>query len=134
MTENLKKTIQEEIIKLPKESQSVINTFGWENISEKIGKKYLLNEEEINILQAEIAVVLLGVDRENDLSMGIEEEVGVSKNEAIKIASDIEKEILQPMLIAREKLIKNNMPFKNPTWKQTVNFIVSGGDYSAFIG
>jgi len=106
MTDKLKQIIKEELVKLPKESQEVINTFGWEKVSEEIGKKYLLNENEINSLQVEIAMVLLGVTEEDILSINIENRVGTSKNEAEKITAEINQKIFEPMLEKRDSLVK----------------------------
>ena len=61
MTEKLKQIIKEETAKLPKESQDVINVFDWGTISEEIGKKYLLNENETNDLQVETLLILIGL-------------------------------------------------------------------------
>lgn len=133
MTEKLKQIIKDELVKLPKESQEVINTFDWGTISEDIGKKYLLNENEINGLQVEIALVLLGIVEEDSLSLNIESRVGTSKNEAIKIIEETNQKIFNPMLEKIEEITKNKARTQNPNWNQRVDFIISGGDYSVFI-
>lgn len=133
MNEKLKKIISNEIIKLPKESQEVISSFGWESILKEIGKKFLLNENEIYQLQVETALILLGIAEEDLLSLNIENRVGISKEEAIKIAEEISQKIFNPMVEKRNKLIKENLQIKNQNWQQTINFIISGGDYSVFI-
>ena len=133
MTEKLKQIIKDESAKLSKELQEVINTFDWGTISEEIGKKYLLTEDEINGLQVEIGLVLLGIVEEHFLSLNIEDRVGTSKNEAIKITEEINQKIFNPMLEKRAEITKNKMFTYNPNWKQRVNFIISGGDYSVFI-
>ena len=133
MTDKLKQIIKEELVKLPKESQEVINSFDWGTISEEIGKKYLLSEDEINSLQVEISLILLEVV-ENDLfALNIENRVGTSKNEATKIAEEINQKIFVPMLEKRESLIKNRIQADKLDWKKSINFIVSGGDYSVFM-
>ena len=133
MTDKLKQIIKEELIKLPRESQEVINTFDWGTISEEIGKKYLLDENEINGLQVEIGLVLLGIVEEDFLSLNIESRVGTSKNESIKMMEEIKQKIFAPMLKKRESLIRNKPRTNKSDWKQTINFIISGGDYSVFI-
>lgn len=132
MTEKLKQIIKEELIKLPEESQEVINTFDWGTISEEIGKKYLLDNNEINGLQTEIFLVLSGIVEEDFLSLNIENRVGTSKNEAIKITEEVNQQIFKPMLEQLELLVKNNLNSKNQSWEQRINFIISGGDYSVF--
>jgi roadblock/LC7 domain-containing protein len=37
------------------------------------------------------------------------------------------------MLKKLELSVRNSFKYKNANWKQTVNFIVSGGNYSAFL-
>lgn len=132
MTEELKQTIKNGVERLPKEAQEVVNNFDWLKISEKIGKKNLLDEKEIDILQNEIGFVLIEVNGQDRLVSRIEDNVGTSKLEAIKINNDINQEIFKPLLAQMESSIKSNIKFLKPSWKQSVNFIVSGGDYSVF--
>lgn len=133
MTEELKKTIKEGITKLPKEAQEVMNAFDWITISYEIGKKYLLDENEINILQNEIGLVLIENNDQNLLTLNIENNVGTSKNEAVKIAEEISEKIFKPMFEKMELIVKNKIKNTTPKWDQSVNFIISGGDYSSFI-
>lgn len=133
MTNTLQKIIKDSLLDLPKESQEVINTFGWDSISKDIGEKSLLNENEINQLQVEIALILLGIVGEEFLSINIENRVGTSKNEAEKISKEINQTIFTPMLEKRDKLIKENLQIKEKSWDKRVDFIVSGGDYSVFV-
>ena len=98
MTEELKQKIKEEMVKLPKEAQEVINTFDWVKISEEIGKKNLLDDDEVNILQSEIGLILIETNRPDMLTIKIEDNIGTSKNEAIKIEKEIREKIFTPML------------------------------------
>ena len=75
MTEKLQKIIKEEIAKLPKENQEVINAFDWVKITEEIGKKYLLGESEIGDLQVETILVLVGLEEPDSYTRNIENEV-----------------------------------------------------------
>ena len=65
MTEELKQTIKNGVEKLPKEIQEVVNNFDWLKVSEEIGKRNLLDEFEINILQNEIGLVLIESKRQD---------------------------------------------------------------------
>lgn len=133
MTDKLKQTIKEEIGKLPKENQGVINNFGWEKISEEIGKKYLLSENEINDFQIETLLVLVRVEDINDYAKNIEDNVGTSKKEAEKIADEAFKKIFTPIGSELEENIKKSGIVENSTVEQSLNFILSGGDYSVFV-
>ena len=132
-TEKLKSVIQREVAKLPKESQEAINAFDWVNITEEIGKKYLLNEVEINDLQVQTLLVLIGLTDPEYYAQSIENEIGTSKNEAEKIAEEVLEKIFTPINDILVENIKKNLKNKNPNPTQTLNFILSGGDYSAFL-
>lgn len=133
MTEKLKQIIQEEVTKLPKEKQEAINALDWENIVEEISKKYLLTENEMNDFQVETLLVLIGLNDLDFYATNIENNVGTGKNEAEKIAEEVNQKIFTPIYDALTKKIEGNLKNKNPNWQQTLDFIVSGGDYSAYI-
>ena len=97
MTEKLKNIIKEEMAKLPKENQEAINTFDWVNIAEEIGKKYLLDESEINDLQVETLLILIGLEDPDLYANNIENNVGTSKDEANKIAEEVIQKIFVPI-------------------------------------
>jgi len=133
MTEELKQTIKEEMQMLSKESQEAINAFSWEKISEEIGKKHFLNNEEINLLQADISLVMLGILEQEFLSTRIENDVITSKEEAKIISEEIIQQIYKPTLKTLEQNIKKSLSSRSIHWKQNLDFILSGGDYTAFI-
>ena len=133
MNEKLKQKLREEIVKLPKEHQNVINAFDWGKISEEVGNLNLLDEDEIKDLQTEVGLVLVGLEDQDLLALNIENNVGTSKIEAIKITAEVNQQIFKPMLEQLELLAKNNLNSKNQSWNQRINFIVSGGDYSSFM-
>jgi len=132
MTEKLKQTIKEELIKLPKETRDTVNAFDWGKVSEEIGKKYLLNESEVNDLQVETVLVLVGLAYADEYALNIENNVGTSKEEAEKITEEISQKIFSPISETIRKTIEDNLKNKSPNMEQTLNFIISGGDYSAF--
>lgn len=132
MTEKLKQTIKGEMARLPNDAQEAINAFDWVKISEEIGKKYLLTENEITFFQAEIGLTLVGLSDPNYFAQNVENEVGTGRDEARKMADEVFQRILTPIAnIAIEK-IKKNLNNKKPDWRQTLHFVLSGGDYFAF--
>lgn len=133
MTEKLKEVIKREVAKLPKENQEVINSSGWERISEEIGKRYLINEKEINDFQTQTLLVLIGLEEIDYYPDNIENNVGLSKREAMIIAREVDKKIFKPIVDAIAEKIKNSDVIKNPKWDQSLNFILSGGNYSSFM-
>lgn len=133
MTEKSKTIIKEKIFNLPKELQNAINISGWEKMSEEIGKKYLLSEDEINTFQLETASLLLGFIDEDSYPLNIEDSVGVSSEEAKKITGEVNQNIFNPIYETLQKNIKNNLKEKDIKWEKTLEFILSGGDYSVFL-
>jgi len=133
MTEKLKQKINEEILKLPKERQEAINVIDWGKITEEIGKKFLLTENEINNLQIETGLALVGLTDLDFYMTNIENNVGLTAGEANKITVETFDKIFTPIANKIESSIKNRLKSQKPRWNQVVNFIVSGGDYSNFI-
>lgn len=133
MNNQLKKTIEEEIAKMPIEIQSAINSVDWITVSEEIGKKHLLDEEDIVNVQTEIVYVLIGIEHITSLATNIEYKINISKNESEKISLEILEKICQPIAEKLTENIKNTIKDKKTTWQQNINFILSGGDYSVFL-
>lgn len=133
ISEKSKNLIKEEMLNLPKEVQDAINSLDWESIAEQIGKKYLLDENEINTFQLETASFILGLVDEDLYPRNIEDEVGTSRAEAEKIAREVEEKIFKPIYDTMIENIKNSQKSKSSTAEQNLNFILSGGDYSAFV-
>lgn len=133
MTEKLQQTIKEEISQLPIEGQEAIGSVDWLKIAEEIGKKYLLDESEIEDLQLETLLVLTGITDPEFFSINVENQVGTTKNEAGKIADEVFKQIFIPISNLTTENIKNSLNNKNPNSEQTLNFILSGGNYLTLV-
>jgi len=133
MTEKLKSIIKEEVMKLPKEAQEAINAFDWVKVAEEIGKEYKFSESEVNNFQVETLLVLVGIEESESYPKNIEDEVGTSREEAEKIAKEAFQKIFTPISKILEENIKKNLGNKKPNHEQNLDFILSGGDYSAFM-
>lgn len=133
MTEKLQQTIKEELAQLPKEGQDVINSVDWVKIAEEIGKKFQLEESEVEDFQLETLLVLIGAVDSEFYAINIENHVNTTKDTATKMADEGFQKIFFLIKNILEENIKKNMKDKNPSPEQTLNFILSGGDYSAFI-
>ncbi len=134
MTEKLSQTIKEEIAQLPKEVQEAIRSFDWIKIAEQIGNGNQLDEEEIEDFQLETLLVLIGAVDPEFYAINIENHVNTTKEKAENIAREAFQKIYAPISNSIRENVKNSLKYKNPNWKQTVDFIISGGNYSAFIG
>ena len=132
MTENLQKVMREEILKLPKENQDAINSINWGDIVEEIGLNFQMTDEEIDELQLNTGLVLLGVENLDFIGFSAENN-GETKEDAQKISNEVFNQVLEPIANKIEASIKRKLMSQVPKWDQSVNFIVSGGDYSVFI-
>lgn len=130
MTEKLKQQIEEKMSGLPKNTKGIINSFGWIGMSEEIGRKYLLDDSEINMLQAEAGLALAGLIDPDLFIKNIEVDIGTSRAEAEKIANEVLEKIFKPIAAKIEENIKESAKTKDANLSQNVNFILSGGDYA----
>jgi hypothetical protein len=132
MTEKLKQIAKEEIEKLPKDKREAVNAIDWVKITEEIGAKYLFDERKINDFQVETLLALVGLTDPQFYATNIENAVGAIKDDAVNIADEVLQKIFIPITNIGIENIKKNLKNKNPDYKQTLDFILSGGNYSAF--
>jgi hypothetical protein len=126
-------TIKDELSKLPRETQAAIESLDWLNLVEEISLKHLLTEEETVILQKEVFLALLGLRHADALITNIEDNVGTTKEGATEIAKDLHEKIFVPVANKIEENIKEKIKNSEINFEQTVDFILSGGDYSSFV-
>jgi len=132
MTDKLFETMKEEIKKLPKENQVAIESFDWGEKVEEISKKYNLTEDEVNDVQTETGIFLLGLC-DYDLFILNLEDVVLIESTANGLAREIFENIFTPIAEMIEASIRGGLKNQIVRWDQSVNFVVSGGDYSNFI-
>ena len=125
--------MKEEILKLPKETQGAINAFDWTKVSEEIGQRYSFDENEINNFQIETGLFLLGFVDRDSYTLNVETEVGTSRNEAVKITEEVNQKIFNPVYNFLEENIKKSIKNEEPNWMQNLNFILTEGNYLAFL-
>ena len=97
MTDKLKKIIEEEIGKLPARHQKAIGSLDWAGLTESIAARYDLLPDEINDLQVEVLLVLTGLSDPEIFASTIEDELGLTAEEAQKIGGEITEKILIPI-------------------------------------
>jgi len=131
--ENPQQIIEKEMSALPQEMQEVLATFDWIKTTTNLGKENGLNDEEADDLLLETFLVLIGAALPQFYAVNIENQVGTSKGEAEKIAKEAFEKIFVPIKKILDENIKKELKNKKPTPVQTLNFILSGGDYSAFM-
>ncbi len=133
MTDKLKQTIEEEVAKLPKEWKEAVESSDWIKKTEDIGKSFGLDEDKINDLELETLIALVGATDQDFFATNIENQVETTTNEADQLAKKISADIIIPVILKMTESIKKNIAGKKTTWKQDVDFILSGGDYSVFM-
>jgi len=133
MTDKLKQIIKKQVGSLSLHEQEAINSVNWPSICEEIGKKNLLDDSETNDLVVKTLLVLLRLENIDAFSKNIENEIGLSKEEADKISGEVEEGVFKPIYEKLFEKIKVNMKGKTPGWEQSLGFILSGGDYSVFL-
>ncbi len=133
MNEKIKQLLLEEMLKLPKDLQTAINSFDWLKACEELGTKYSLTEQEINDFKAETGLVLVGLVDIDFYASTIEDNLLLTNEDSKNIAKDAEEKIFIPIANKREELIKNNIKNKELPWTDSMLFVLSGGDYS-FLG
>ena len=122
-----------EMALLPKGKQEVINSLNWEKTIEEIGKNHNLLEDEIEVLKEEVKLILVNNEYRYFISLNLQENTNIKKDEAEKIAKEVEEKIFTPMMNKLNENIKKTLKIRNIHWQQNLNFILSGGDYTAFI-
>jgi hypothetical protein len=133
MTDKLKQIVIEELAKVSPEQQGAINSLPWADISEEISKKYSLDESTLNDLQTETFLVLIGLEEPFDFSLNLGNNAGLESGTCEKIGQEIEERIFIPINDALIEKIKESDRAKASAWHQNVNFILSGGNYGAFM-
>lgn len=98
MTEKLEQTIKEELSQLTPDAQKAIASLDWLKIAEDIGKQFDLEEEEVEDLQLETLLVLIGAVDLEFFAINIENHVDTTVEKSKNIASEITKKIFKPIL------------------------------------
>jgi uncharacterized membrane-anchored protein len=132
MKQGLKNEINNMLLEIPERNRVAINSIKWVEMTEEISKKYYLDDEEKNILIAEVALVLLGI---NDyeffkIAMG---DLGLTRNEISSIFREVEDKIFSPISKKIMSSIKKESGEKQTDWNKRIDFILSGGDYTKLI-
>ena len=133
MTEKLKQVVNRELSKLPKENSEAINSVDWARITAEIGGKYHFNEEELNDFQVQTFLVLIGLKDINFFEQTIEGEISLSKEKAKEISSMVFEKIFIPINDILIEKLKKSGKTSGTNYKQNINFVLSGGDYSALL-
>jgi len=115
MTDKLKQIIKEEMEKLPQENQEAINALDWAKITEEVGEEYFLDENQVNNLEVETFLVLVGMTDLEFYAINVENQVETIKDDAEKIAEEITQKIFTPIKDILMENIKKTVKVKMQT-------------------
>jgi len=76
---------------------------------------------------------LVGLRDAELYEINIENDIETTKDVATQMADEAFQKILTPISNIMAENIKKNMVGKNPSWEQNVDFVLSGGNYFAFM-
>lgn len=91
------KHYQEQLKLLPDISQKAIQSFDWVNILLDIGKSYALQLDELEDLQLETMLLIVGVTPPDDYESQLGSVLPLSKTDMNKLLGDINTKILEPI-------------------------------------
>lgn len=99
--QELAKRLAERFVQLPKVVQNAITSAEIEKRLRKLADTHKLHLDQWELLENEVRLTVYGFQQTEDLSKNIENEVGVSKETADALTSDISQNIFEPI---REEL------------------------------
>lgn len=133
MFETLQKFFEEKFEKLPEETRQAIKSVDWIKATKEIADAHLLDETGTAFLQVETMLVLAGLVYGEVYTTNIENHVGVTREEANKIADEADEKIFTPIYNTMQENISKGLQNKKIKPEDNLNFVLSGGDYSVFL-
>lgn len=132
MDKEIEEIIKKQMEILPIEVRKLFSDPGLKDKILNIGKKNGLNEDQLGTLQLETNLVMLGLVHPDKYSDELKSHLNVNDIKIDNIVNDINKELLTEI---REKLIGmfDEEPESKWDWKENLDFILPGGDYSALV-
>ncbi|HVV15185.1 MAG TPA: hypothetical protein VHD55_02185 [Candidatus Paceibacterota bacterium] len=109
------KQIEERIAQLPVDVQEAVLASDFDEKVLAIGKSHNLHIDQSQLLGNEIYMVMLGMSDTADFVNSIEKEVRVSKEEAEKIATDVNAKILAPIRESLKRMYEQEGEAPAPT-------------------
>jgi hypothetical protein len=97
MNDNLRKTFEEQLTYLPAINQQALRSFDWATELIGIGKQYGLHIDQLDDLQIETMLVLVGVTSADDYPNELITRLAISPSEADKIIEQVNDRIFTPI-------------------------------------
>jgi hypothetical protein len=118
------KHYQEQLKLLPEISQQAISSFDWVNILLDIGKSYALQLDELEDLQVETMMLIVGITPADEYEQELGSVLPLSKTDLNKLLTDINTKILEPI---HDYIINGGPVTSSPMQQSGVN-ILTGQD------
>lgn len=117
---DIQQIIKDRMKVLPDEIKQVIKSTDFAIKFNVVADKHDLRLDQNGRLQTETILVMLGLETTDDFVRNIERELEISRNEAIAITMDINREIFNPIRSSLQKMQEeeNTEPEKNPIVNQ----------------
>lgn len=93
--ESLKKTISDHMKTLPRDVQDAINASSWERKVLTIGRRHGLHVDQLEILQTELSLAVLGLADREEFVQETMREARIDRQSMEKIVKDINEEIFE---------------------------------------
>ena len=97
MNENLRQSFEEQLVYLPEINQQALKSFDWATELLSIGKNYGLHIDELEDLQVETMLVLVGLVQPADYQNELINRLAISPIEATKIIEQVNDRIFTPI-------------------------------------
>jgi|GEM_PF-4621169 len=145
MTSETEKIISEQWENLPQEVRRFFDDPNWKDKISKVAADNSLTDTQFRVFMTETLLVILGLSDPETYMLEIRDRLGVVEEKAVTIAAQVENKVFGNLknkmkefyatgptvnVVSKEKI--QNVKALNPLWSENLDFILSGGDYSAF--
>lgn len=97
MNDKLRQSFEEQLVYLPEINQQALKSFDWATELLSIGKNYGLHIDELEDLQVETMLVMVGLVQVKDYPNELINKLAISPAEANKIITQVNDRIFQPI-------------------------------------
>ncbi len=93
--DEIQSIVKEKWDQLPESVRSALSNFNWKDPLLAIGKKYNLQIDDLNVLQNETMMILLGITPPDELKKQMAEQTQLPEVQIQELSDDVEKEVFR---------------------------------------
>lgn len=97
MENDIQKELEDRIAALPPVVQDAIASADVEAQLRELSKTHKLHLDQWGLLENEVMITLLGIERPENLAANIEKQVGVDRESAVALAADVSRIVFEPI-------------------------------------